>query len=385
MTDDRRPTEGGEEGEKGRKGEGARSLHPFTPSPPHPLSPSPPLPALASASAPGKLILCGEHAVVYGCPAIAVPLSGVQARVVISGAPAGSGVTIEAADLGRRWRLADKPADPFSLLVVGVLEYLSVATPDVVVSITSEIPVASGMGSGAAVATALVRALAAQAGAVLPPAEVSALVYESERRFHGTPSGLDNTVVAYERPIWFVRRPPTEQNKEQRTHNKEVHKQEASQATGDITIEPLAIAAPFTLLIADTGIRSATHLPVGEVRRRRQQEPARYQVLFDAVAALVLQVRAALERGAPETLGPLLDQNHALLQQIGVSSPELDRLVEAARGAGALGAKLSGAGWGGVMLALVAPKLQDDVAAALARAGAARVLATVVAPQQPSA
>src|SRR5439155_13530775 len=106
-------------------------------------------------------------------------------------------------------------------------------------------------------------------------------------------------------------------------------------------IEPIAIAAPFTLLIGDTGIRSATHLPVGDVRRRWQAESARYESLFDAVAALVQRARAALASGDLDALGPLLDENQSLLEQIGVSSPELERLIEAARAAGAAGAKLS--------------------------------------------
>jgi mevalonate kinase len=369
MSDHRPPTTEGPEGERGRGGEGEIEL-------------TADFPILASASAPGKLILCGEHAVVYGCPAIAVPLDDVRAQVVVRGGPTGRGVMIEAGDLGKRWQLSEEPDDPLSLLVSGVLEHLSGATPDLVISITSQIPIASGMGSGAAVATALVRALAAHAGVALPPSEVSALVYESERRLHGTPSGIDNTVVAYERPIWFVRRPPTTPSTGLRAgdHRPPTTDHREGERGREGEIEPLTIAAPFTLLVGDTGVRSSTHLPVGEVRRRWQEQPARYGALFDAVATVVLRARATLEQGRPESLGPLLNENHALLQQIGVSSPELDQLVEAARGAGALGAKLSGAGWGGVMLALVAPERRDDVAAALTRAGAARVLPTVVAP-----
>jgi mevalonate kinase len=101
-------------------------------------------------------------------------------------------------------------------------------------------------------------------------------------------------------------------------------------------------------------------------------------VLFDQVGALVAQVRAALALGDITALGPLLSQNHALLQQIGVSSPELDALVGAAQSAGAPGAKLSGAGWGGVMLALVAHEARAQVRAALEQAGAKRVIETAI-------
>jgi mevalonate kinase (EC 2.7.1.36) len=173
--------------------------------------------------------------------------------------------------------------------------------------------------------------------------------------FMGRPSGIDNTVIAYEQAIWFQRRgePPHQ-------------------------IEPLSIAAPFVLLIGDTGVRSATRLPVGEVRRRWERDQLRYEMLFDAVADVVHQVRRALAEGDRVALGPLLDRNQALLEEIGVSSPELERLIAAARSAGARGAKLSGGGWGGVMIALVEAETAQQVCEALRAAGATRVLETVV-------
>jgi mevalonate kinase len=115
------------------------------------------------------------------------------------------------------------------------------------------------------------------------------------------------------------------------------------------------------------------------VRQRWQAHLARYEGLFDAIGILVVRARAALAAGELGTLGALLDENHTLLQRIGVSSTELNRLVGAARAAGALGAKLSGAGWGGVMIALVAPPASQHVGLALSDAGAVRVLKTTVA------
>ncbi|MFL5807672.1 MAG: mevalonate kinase, partial [Roseiflexaceae bacterium] len=254
-----------------------------------------------------------------------------------------------------------------------------------------------GVGRARALAGAGYHALAAHLGHELPAETISALVYASEQRFHGTPSGIDNTVVAFERPIWFVRRPttddrrPTTDKTEPRTENREPTSNEArntqyaTRNTQHATIEPIAITTPFTLLIGDTGVRSPTHLPVGEVRRRWQASPVPYEALFDAVGALVLQARVALAQGDMPALGALLDTNQVLLEQIGVSSPKLDRLVVAARAAGALGAKLSGAGWGGVMIALVAPATRERVAMALHAAGAARVLETTVERYVPPA
>jgi len=327
---------------------------------------------MTEATAPGKIILCGEHAVVYGRPAIALPLADLRARVAVEPGDAGSGITIDAPDLERRWTLTSAPDHPLSELIVSVLDHLGrgaqfdVPAPDLRIRITSTIPIAEGMGSGAAVATALVRALAAHLGHELPAEAVSSLVYTSEQRFHGMPSGIDNSVIAFERPIWFVRRPSG--------HDISCPDDPAIQNL----IEPVTIAAPFRLLIGDTGVRSPTHLPVGEVRQRWQAETAQYEALFDAIAACVIRARTALVQGDIRALGALLNENQVLLEQIGVSSDDLDRLVAAARRAGALGTKLSGAGWGGVMIALVMPAAGERVAAALAEAGAVRVLETAV-------
>lgn len=324
---------------------------------------------MTEASAPGKLILCGEHAVVYGRPAIALPLGDVRARAIISAGPPGSGITCAAADLGRSWTLADDPANPFSELISKLLDLLALpAAPDLRITISSAIPIAGGMGSGAAIATAITRALATQLGRDLPPDVISTLVYTSEQRFHGTPSGIDNTVIAYERPIWYVRR------------RNDAGRDEQNEAPVQGELAPVKIAAPFTLLISDTGVRSPTRLPVGEVRQRWQSDPLRYEAIFDAIAGVVADTRSALATGDLSALGQLLDANQALLTQLGVSSPELDRLIDAARAAGATGAKLSGAGWGGVMFALASPTTQERIAAALTTAGAARVLPTTVAP-----
>jgi mevalonate kinase len=198
---------------------------------------------------------------------------------------------------------------------------------------------------------ALVRAIFIAAARPADPATVSALVYESEQFYHGTPSGIDNDVVAYGAPIWFVKgRPP----------------------------EPFAPGRPLVVAIADSGVRSPTKETVGDVRRGRQAEPARYEAHFDAIAALARAGRAAIEQGDLIELGALFDRNHALLQELGVSSPPLDALADAARAAGALGAKLSGGGRGGNVIALVEEAARDAVRAALLGAGAQRVIVTTV-------
>ncbi len=215
---------------------------------------------------PGKVILCGEHAVVYGRPALAVPVTQVQAEAIVESAAPGTGITIYAADLNETIALGRAPADhPLALAVRLALAHLrgedaDQRDPDWRITVRSTIPVASGLGSGAAVSTALVRSVAAALAQQADAAWVSALVYEIEKVHHGTPSGIDNTVVAYERPVYFVRGRPA---------------------------EPFAIGRPFTLVIADTGIRSPTRLTVGDVRRAWERERARYEALFDQVAGMV--------------------------------------------------------------------------------------------------
>lgn len=312
------------------------------------------------ASAPGKVILFGEHAVVYGRPAIAVPVTDVKAEVTISSGEPGSGVNILATDLpapdgnpgGHRYRLRDASRDdPLRASVALALDtFLPGAPaeadgpePDILVTISSTIPIARGLGSGAAVATAVMRAVALHYGQAPLPGEISPLVYEIEKLHHGTPSGIDNTVIAYEQPVFFVR---------------------------NEGMKRLSVGAPLNLIIADTAVISSTRQVVGDVRRRWSAETERYEGLFDEIGALASLARSAIERGEPPAVGRLMDENHALLVALGVSSPELDRLVETARTAGALGAKMSGAGWGGNMLALVEVDRAPTVTSALRAAGA---------------
>jgi mevalonate kinase len=256
-------------------------------------------------------------------------------------------------DLDRRIRLTDAPQDDAMALVArATLKQLDLpADPDWQIELHSELPIASGLGSGAALNAAMVRAIHAQAGRTPDPAQVSSLVYLGEQIYHGTPSGIDNTVVAYGQPVWFIKgTPPT-------------------------VFTP---AQPFTLAIADSGIASPTHETVGGVRRRRQAEPERYERCFEAISELVWEARRAIEAGENEALGPIFDRNHALLQEIGVSISQLDQLVNAARDAGALGAKMSGGGGGGNIIALVESASTERVTAALQAAGAVRVVVTTV-------
>lgn len=308
--------------------------------------------AVTTAAAPGKVILMGEHAVVYGRPAIALPVFQVQATARLVVDLAGEALWLCAVDLHQRRSLANSPdTDPLALCVRRTCAFLGVEPPRGELTVHATIPMAGGLGSGAAISTAVVRVLAEWAGHCLTPADVSALVFDIEHLHHGTPSGIDNTVIAYARPVWFVK---------------------GQAAT------PFAVHHPFTLVIANTGIPSPTRSTVGDVRQAWLAAPAAYERRFDQIAFLVHEARDALLVGTWNVLGSLMTQNHRLLAQLGVSSPLLDQWVQTAVDAGAWGAKLSGGGRGGNVIALVSANTAEPVAAALRKAGAVSTITTDV-------
>ena len=308
----------------------------------------------SQASAPGKVILFGEHAVVYGRPAIAVPVTDLRATATVVAEPAGSGLTIISSELRTRVALRTASRDePLAAAARLMLTHLGAPEPDATLTIQSEIPIASGLGSGAAVAAAAMRGLAAFVQQAVGPADLSRLVFEVERIHHGTPSGIDNSVVVYEAPVFFRRGHP---------------------------VEYLSVGAPIRLLIADTGIRTTTKEVVQHVRTAWEHQPTYYDALFDEIGRIAETARRSIRSGDTAALGPLMALNHKLLSEIGVSSERLDQLVHAARLAGARGAKLSGAGQGGNVIVLVDGDASNRVARRLRQAGAIRVLSTQVNP-----
>lgn len=307
---------------------------------------------MSKASAPGKIILFGEHAVVYSRPALAVPIPNVHADVEIT-AGREPGIWVEAPGIGLNSELSKlPPTDALHVVIERVFQTLNVPPPLALhIQIESSIPVASGLGSGAAVSVALIRALAQTFAQPFSDEQVNALAYEIEKLHHGTPSGIDNTVITYGKPVYFVR---------------------------GQTLETFHVGKPFTLVIGNTGVVAPTKETVGAVRQRWQADPTYWEKVFDQVGHITDQARAAIESGETVSLGPLMDENHKLLQQMGVSSPELDTLVTVAKASGALGAKLSGGGGGGNMIALVQAQQAESVAGALQAAGAVNTIITTI-------
>ncbi len=306
-------------------------------------------------SAPAKIILLGEHAVVYGQPALAVPLSALRTYAKVSVSPRDSGLKLIASDLRNQQFMVNHSSresnNPLVASAWVLLDYFDCSPPDATIILRSDIPIASGMGSGASITVSLFRALLSLLNRSLSDDQLNNLVYETEKIHHGTPSGIDNTVIIFEQPIYFVR---------------------------GKSIERFVIGQPFTLLVGNTGVESSTKIAVGDVRTLYDANIAMISGKLNAIGDLVRVGRKAIEIGDYSLLGKAMNENHQYLRELTVSSPALDLLIDAARESGALGAKLSGAGRGGNMIALVSDENATIVQSALLDAGAVQVYQTVV-------
>jgi mevalonate kinase len=316
-----------------------------------------------TATAPGKSILFGEHAVVYGRPAIAAPVEQVRAKIYVTPLPQASDglIRIDAPDIDLDCNLDELPAEN---AIRSVIENIGTELqlgdlPSAHIRIKSTIPIAAGLGSGAAISVALIRAVTTFLGVRMAEEQISAIAYEAEKIYHGTPSGIDNTVVTYEQPIFFCNDPAL---------------------LGGRTYDLLSVSAPIHLVIADSGIISPTAEAVASVRQRWQADTQQFEKIFDQIHNIVDHARLAIEAGSINQLGALMNENQTHLQAIGVSNPRLDELISIARKAGAEGAKLSGAGCGGNLIALVNPETSNSVSDAIRSAGAVNTIMTVIRP-----
>ena len=274
----------------------------------------------------GKAILLGEHAVVYGRHAIAVPLP-LTTRAVVD--DAGKGVELLIPRWGVEYQLAKPPEQrrSFERAAGVILDRLGLTSRNLRIEVFPDVPRGMGLGGSAAIAVAIVRALDRHFGLKLTDAQVNELAYLSEEIAHGSPSGIDNTLATYGKPLVYRRGTPP-------------------------LVEPLVLRAPLHLVIGMTPAEGLTAKTVGHVREARERNPRLYEKIFDDIDALVLQSVAALRDNNLAALGEFMNVCQGLLNALQVSTPELERLIGVARNAGALGAKLTGGGGGGAMLAL---------------------------------
>ncbi len=291
--------------------------------------------AAQSGFGPGKVILLGEHAVVYGQPALAGPLQwGVTARF----APARK-TSLEVP--------AELEAGASRLLKRAFLRAAELCgQPAVRVSLQSDLPVSVGLGSSAAVGVACARALLLAAGKDASPRQVAQIALEMEKEFHGTPSGVDHTTSAMGELILYRRK--------------------AGAVLGQARV--VKSPRPVQVVIALAGQRRSTKETVAGLRERAALWPDRYRRLFAEIGKVAVEGSASVEAGDLAALGDAMNVNHGLLCALQLSSPSIDALVHRLRELGALGAKLTGAGGdGGAVIGL----FEDPrpVAARLRKAG----------------
>ncbi|WP_067535425.1 mevalonate kinase [Nocardia crassostreae] len=306
---------------------------------------------VGTGRASAKLILFGEHVVLYGRPAISLPVPSlpVTARARRRPGP----VVIESAELDTGAR-ATVPAGQSGtaaprLAVSAVCEYLGLPDDGLFVTVHSGIPAGRGFGSSAASAAAIIAAIAALSGRKLDDDTMFDLIQRSEALAHGKASGVDaRTVVSAGGPLWFR----------------------------DGTVTPLTVAAgPVrpVLVVADTGVYGSTREAVATVHRRLAELGATGSGLLDRAEAITTAAAADLAAGRFTEIGTKMTKAHRILARLGVSCPEIETLVSAALDAEALGAKLSGGGLGGCVIALAADdQAAQEVCDALIDAGALR-------------
>ncbi|MCJ7590225.1 MAG: hydroxymethylglutaryl-CoA reductase, degradative [Woeseiaceae bacterium] len=295
---------------------------------------------VAVASAAGKIILLGEHAVVYGRHAVAVPIpNAVTASVSLSA----ENTTLRVPEWGFVANIDASGSAGIDAMVNLIRKELAIADVNFTIHVTSFLPRGMGLGSSAAIAVAMTRAFALCTKRDLDDAALNDIAYECEKLAHGNPSGIDNTVSCYGTAMLF------------RNGN-----------TPSMKVLSLDEVPP--LVIAFSHGLGSTLEQVAAVRRRHEKNSEHYDALFDQIDALSLAGAAALVSKQYDQLGRLMNICHGLLNAIEVSTPDIEKMVAIARDNGAVGAKLTGAGGGGSIVALC-PAKEDDVRSALQRAG----------------
>ncbi len=287
------------------------------------------------------------HFVVYGLPAIA---SAIGSKTV---------ATVKAVD-GKGWtvddqRIAtpgykDKKVKEAQQAILNVIKYLNINTINnkLKITFTGDLVAASGVGASAAQCTSFARALSEEFNLNLNNEKINEAAYAGEMAYHGTPSGIDNTASTYGGLIWFVK----------------------NLSGGKNTIDRLKSAEKMHLIIANTGITASTAEVVADVRKLKEENPNKFNKIFNKYEKIAKNAKNALIKGDRSSVGKLMNQNHKLLQLISVSSEINDKIVDHALNNGAIGAKMTGTGRGGLVIALALDEdNQNKVSAAIEKEG----------------
>jgi len=290
----------------------------------------------------GKAILFNEHFVVYGIPSIVSAIGNYTVAHVEPYTQPGINLNDNRKATPR---YKEDKIDQQQDSIQRILNKMNIDTNKEGLTITLEgnLYCASGIGASAASCVAIARALNEYYNMNLNDDEINDIAYEGEKGYHGNPSGVDNTASTYGGLIWFQK--------------------------GE-KIDRINIPNPIEIVIGNTGKVANTKAAVAGVKERKEQNPERYQEIFNRAENITYLAKQALEEEDHKEVGKLMNENHKLLQQIEVSSRELDFLVNIAKENGAIGAKLTGGGLGGNMLALTPSRtLQEQVATAIEKEG----------------
>ena len=264
------------------------------------------------AEAGGKIILFGEHFVVHGAPAIAAGISN-KSVVRIEKAEKNSIVT-------------EQHVVP-EVSVVAIQNILnSMGIKDKYkVYLEGELPTHGGLGSSAAFCVALVKALAEEKDMGLNKEQINKHAYEGEKAFHGNPSGIDNTVASYGGIVEFRK---------------------------EKGFSFFEAGIPLNIIVSFTGKYSPTAKMISAVNDFKEQDENEFRQLMDEYTELSIRAKKALEKGQLDVIGRCMNENQALLSELGVSDETNDEITMIALDKGALGSKLTGGGGGGCCISL---------------------------------
>ncbi|QUW22360.1 mevalonate kinase [Sporosarcina sp. Marseille-Q4063] len=279
----------------------------------------------AVGTAHSKLILIGEHAVVYGKPAIALPFPAIEARATIEEINNNKTISFESPYYSGPYEEIPGSMEGIAVCINETMKCLMQKPEGLRICLESTIPLGRGLGSSAAIAISIVRGLFLYFGQVLNDEKLKELVHIAETFAHGNPSGIDAAASSNDHPIWFQR---------------------------GSSIASLEIGGPFYLVVADSGRIGNTRGAVESIKEMYNLDAVKTEQSLNALEANTFKAKSALIAGEIDLLGNTLDAAQRELTLLGVSDSGIDRLVSAAKEKGALGAKLTGGGRGGCILAL---------------------------------
>ena len=284
----------------------------------------------------GKVILFGEHFVVYGLPAIASAISNHTLAIV---EPGSKGLEfIDERPSVEGYKETKKQEIQRELDAITKVMSIDVAKTPLKITLTGNLKAASGIGASAALATSIARALSNHFDLKFNDAQINEVAFEAEKAGSGTPSGIDNTVSTFGGMISF----------------------EKNMKGGKNEIEHLKLKVPLRIVLASTGISQETKKVVEDMRRAKEKNPEKFLKIFKDYGHLYEEALDALAKGDLKKTGKFMSHNQKLLEEIGLSCPEIEELVETAVRHGALGAKLTGTGRGGLVMCLVDSEASQD-------------------------